>query len=91
MTSLTTVVSKDEGAGLSDLSAVIPMGSARTECPECDGPDVVDLADLLYSPTVDYFRCRVCGCWWMVPKGADEPATRVILGNPNSVISLQVS
>ena len=62
------------------------MPSARTTCPECDceGAAVIDLADLLYSPRVDYFRCRACGCWWMVPKHANEPATRIVLGNPNS-------
>jgi hypothetical protein len=68
------------------------MSSARTTCPECggNGPDVVDLADLLYSPRVDYFKCRACGCWWMVPKDADEPATRIVLGNPTaSVIAKQ--
>ena len=61
-------------------------------CPECraEGPNVVDLADLLYAPSVDYFRCRACGCWWMVRKDADEPATRIVLGNPNaSVIAKQ--
>jgi hypothetical protein len=63
------------------------MSSARTTCPECNGggPNVVDLADLLYSPRFDYFRCRACGCWWMVPKDADEPATRIVLGNPLTV------
>jgi hypothetical protein len=65
------------------------MGSARTECPECDGPDVVDLADLLYSPRADYFRCRACGCWWIVPKGADKPATPIVFGNANSVAHAQ--
>jgi hypothetical protein len=59
------------------------MASARTECPECRGHSIVDLADLLYAPRVDYFRCRECFCWWMVPKNADEPATRIVLGNPN--------
>ena len=63
------------------------MGSARTACPECDGLNVVDLADLLYSARVDYFRCRSCGCWWMVPKGANEPATRVVLGNPTFLVN----
>jgi hypothetical protein len=64
------------------------MSSARTTCPECggNGPNVVDLADLLYSPRVDYFRCRACGCWWMVPKDADEPAKRIVLGNPNASV-----
>jgi hypothetical protein len=57
------------------------MVSARTQCPECHGPEVVDLADLLYSANVDYFRCRSCGCWWMVPKGTDDPATHLIFGH----------
>ncbi len=61
------------------------MNSARTECPECGGSDVLDLGDVLWSRNVDFFRCRACFCWWMVPKGEDEPATRVILGNPNTV------
>jgi hypothetical protein len=60
------------------------MSSPRTTCPECHrmGPNVVDLADLLYSADAEYFRCRACGCWWMVPKQAEEPATRIVLGNP---------
>ena len=42
-------------------SRLVPMSSARTACPECSGsgPNVVDLADLLYSPRFDYFRCRM--------------------------------
>ena len=49
-----------------------PMASARTRCPSCNRPDVVDLADLLYSPRIDYFRCYECGCGWLVPKGEDD-------------------
>ena len=62
------------------------MPSARTECPDCKGAlqNVVDLAEILYSPRVDYFRCRACGCWWMVPKGEDGPATRAIFGNKDA-------
>ena len=60
------------------------MPSARTRCPECHGPAVVDLAALLYSPRVDYFLCRECGCWWLVPKGADGPATRAVFGNEDA-------
>jgi hypothetical protein len=60
------------------------MPSGRTTCPDCGGSPVVDLADLLYSPRADYFRCRACGCWWLIPKGADEPATRIIFGNTNA-------
>ena len=55
------------------------MASARTQCPDCGSPTIVDLADLLYSARVDYFRCRSCGCWWMLPKNADQPATRIVL------------
>ena len=65
------------------------MTSARTQCPECDGFGVVDLQDILWSRTVDYFRCRACLCWWMVPKGQDEPATRIILGHPNISTTVQ--
>ena len=57
------------------------MSSARTQCPDCGGSAVVDLQDLLYSPRVDFFRCRSCLCWWMITKGEDEPATRVVFGN----------
>jgi hypothetical protein len=54
------------------------MSMARTTCPDCDahGSNVVDLADLLFSAEADYFRCRACSCWWMVPKGADGPSKR---------------
>jgi hypothetical protein len=58
------------------------MASARTQCPGCESTTaVVDLADLLYSPRVDYFRCRSCGCWWFVPKGEEGPATRAVFGH----------
>jgi hypothetical protein len=63
------------------------MSSARTQCPECGGSAVVDLQDLLYSQRVDFFRCRSCLCWWMVPKGEDEPATRIVLGNTAVAVS----
>jgi len=64
------------------------MGSARRQCPECngDGSNVVNLEDLLYSPRVDFFRCRACFCWWMVPKGEEGPPTRLILGNRTSAV-----
>jgi hypothetical protein len=67
------------------------MSSMRTICPECKGygDNVVDLADLLYSPVADYLRCRACGCWWMIPKHADEPATCIVLGNPNRAIIVE--
>lgn len=56
--------------------------SARNQCPECgdSGSTVVDLQDILYSPRVDFFRCRKCLAWWFVPKGEDEPFTRIVLG-----------
>ena len=66
------------------------MPSARTQCPGCqDEAQVVDLRDLLYSPQVDYFRCRACGCWWIVSKGEDWPATRLVSGNWDSSVSTQ--
>ena len=46
------------------------MGTARTHCPDCESRAIVDLADILPSPRVDYFRCCDCLCWWFVPKGA---------------------
>jgi hypothetical protein len=58
------------------------MPSARTHCPQCNSPDVVDLVDLLYSRNVDFFRCPQCSGWWSVPKGADEPATLGVLSDP---------
>ena len=58
----------------------LSVGSARTHCPECHAPDVADLNDVLYSRNVDYFRCRACDCWWMVPKGHNKPATRMKFG-----------
>ena len=58
------------------------MASARTQCPQCNSLDVVDLADLLYSRNLDYFRCHACSGWWSVPKGADEPATAGVLSDP---------
>jgi len=66
------------------------MGSARTVCPQCDSESgVVDLTDLLYSPRMDYFRCRSCGCWWMVPKEEDDAATRIIFGNVSSSANIK--
>ncbi len=59
-----------------------PMTSARTQCPDCNGSDVVELRETLLSLRADCFRCRGCGCWWFTPRGADEPATRISSGNP---------
>jgi hypothetical protein len=50
------------------------MSSAPTQCLDCGGSAVVDLQDLLYSPRVDFYRCRSCLCWWMVPKDDDRHA-----------------
>ena len=61
------------------------MGTARTHCPDCESQAIVDLADVLSSPRVDYFRCSNCWCWWFVPKGEDEPATRAVFGNLKDV------
>jgi len=53
------------------------MSSARTQCPECSHTDVLALDDLLRSSAHDYFRCKVCGTWWIVQKGQDGPATLI--------------
>ena len=60
------------------------MGTARTHCPDCESQAIVDLAGILSSPRVDYFRCCDCLCWWFVPKGEDEPVTRAVFGNLNA-------
>jgi hypothetical protein len=59
------------------------MSSPRNTCPSCHSATVVDLANLLFSPRVDHFRCPACSCWWMVPKGEDGPATRIVFGDGN--------
>lgn len=56
------------------------MRSARTECPTCSGTDVIDLRHILSSRGFEYFRCRLCDAYWMVPTGQDQPATRILLG-----------
>jgi hypothetical protein len=67
----------------SPLTRQYQMGSARTHCPNCRRPNVVDLADLLYCPQFDYFRCGACHTWWMVPKHADGPAVPTVFGTRN--------
>ena len=67
------------------------MASARLHCPSCGQSAIVDLQDVLYSSRVDFFRCRACLCWWMVPKGADEPATRIVLGDAQSEDAEKIS
>ena len=61
--------------------------SQRVECPYCRGHNVVNLDDLLRSPRSDFFRCCVCLSWWMVPKGTDEPVTRIVLRNHSSSVN----
>src|SRR4029450_7929359 len=61
-----------------------PLGSARPHCPQCGASDTTDLDGRLHSERVDYFRCRVCDCWWMVPKGQDGPATRIVFAKPGT-------
>ena len=69
-----------------DFRSEVRMASARTECPECSSLDVVDLRDLLFSRTVNFFRCRPCGCWWIVSKQGGKRATRTIVGHPNASV-----
>ncbi len=59
-----------------------PAVSFRKHCPQCGATEVVDLRDVLHSERADYFRCRLCNCWWIVPVGQNGPATRVLLGCP---------
>src|SRR6185369_1593427 len=66
-----------------------PVGSARTHCPQCGASDTTDLDGRLHSERVDYFRCRVCDCWWMVPKGQDGPATRIVFDKPGTSVNPQ--
>ncbi len=70
-----------------NVTDVTQHASARTHCPDCYAPTVINLSDVLSSPRVDYFRCRSCGCLWMVPKGAEEPATRAVFGKPNASVN----
>ena len=63
--------------------------SARSKCQECHATDVMSLADVLSSDRIDYFRCRACDCWWMVPKGKDGPATRAMFGHPDDASSFR--
>ena len=65
------------------------MTSARTQCPECEGQQVAALADLLYAPKADFFRCIDCGSLWHVEKGKNGPASQVLLG-PNKLQSSRV-
>jgi len=52
-------------------------------CPDSNGP-ATDLAEVLHSPRVEYFRCHACGCLWFVPKGEDGPVTRAVFGDANT-------
>ena len=46
----------------------VSPGPARTQCPECGGPNILELQQFnRTSSTSDYFRCRSCGCWWPYP------------------------
>lgn len=60
------------------------MASPRTQCPECSHADALALDDILSSSTHDYFRCKQCGTWWIVPKGQERPAT-IIGKSPGDV------
>lgn len=80
----TTVKPRTVGRQAHNLDFGPPMGgSARTHCPDCHDSNVMGPNEFLYSRTADYFLCRTCGCWWMVPKNRDEPATRIVFGKPH--------
>jgi hypothetical protein len=43
---------------------------------------VVALDEVLYSPSVDFFRCADCKLFWQVPKAEDGPASSMLSGEP---------
>ena len=59
------------------------MPSARTHCPKCTHSGVIGLDDILSSASHDYFRCKHCGAWWIVPKGQDDPPTLIGMSPPD--------
>ena len=63
------------------LSYLPGCGFRAKPGPECDGPHVVDLADIFHSPGRDYFRCADCLGWWTVPENEHGPATRISFGD----------
>jgi predicted Zn finger-like uncharacterized protein len=63
------------------------MTSARTSCPKCRGQQVVDLDDILYAGSVDFFRCTACGHLWHVEKGENGPPSYTQLGIDNVDLS----
>src|SRR4029450_8670745 len=60
---------------LADTTSV----TARTHCPKCRRSSVVDANHFLFSRTVDFLRCTVCGFVWHVPKAKDGPAGQELL------------
>ena len=56
------------------------MPSARTQCPQCAGPLVVALDEVLYSAQADFFQSAQCGHLWHVAKGQEGPASQSLLG-----------
>jgi hypothetical protein len=56
--------------------------SARTQCPGCEGGDVVPLDGILFSLSFDYFRCGDCKLFWQVPKAEDGPASSILSDEP---------
>ena len=59
------------------------MRSARTSCPKCRGQHVVDLDEILFAGSVDFFRCSSCRHLWHVEKGEDGPPSYTLLGINN--------
>jgi len=57
------------------------MPNARTHCPYCNSPEVIDLAFVLRVPGVDLFVCRTCREIWHLPKDQIWPPSQDLLGS----------
>jgi hypothetical protein len=55
------------------------MATARTHCPECNSRAVIDLAEALPHPEVDFFWCGGCRSMWHLRKGENWPPSKALL------------
>jgi hypothetical protein len=53
--------------------------TARTHCPECNSHAVIDLAEVIDDPEVDFFWCGTCRSMWHLAKGTDWPPSTALL------------
>ena len=59
--------------------SLVGMPNARTQCPYCNSPEVIDLAAVLRIPDVDLFQCHTCRELWHVPTDQNWPPSRDLL------------